>query len=62
MLLSGKHEPETHANERLKTFIEKIPRGGAQAKFDWMRFAPQDYSRLEYVVAQILHLADEPRG
>ena len=25
-----------------------------------MRFAPQDYSRLEYVVAQILHLADEP--
>ena len=60
VLLSGKHEPETHANERLKTFIEKIPRGGAQAKFDWMRFAPQDYSRLEYVVAQILHLADEP--
>ena len=51
VLLSGKHEPETHANERLKTFIEKIPRGGAQAKFDWMRFAPQDYSRLEYVVA-----------
>ena len=60
VLLSGKFEPEAKGNERLKRFIEKIPKGGLQAKFDWMRFAPDDYSRTEYVLAQILHLAEEP--
>lgn len=60
VLLSGKFEPEMHGNERLKRFIEKIPKGGLQAKFDWMRFAPEDYSRTEYVLAQILHLSEEP--
>jgi hypothetical protein len=45
-------------NQRLKRFIEKIPKGGLMAKFDWMRFAPDDLSRVELALAQILHLSE----
>ena len=61
LLVSGKLEPEVRGNERLRTFVERIPRGGGEEKFEWLRDAPcEDYSRVEYVAAQILRLADEP--
>lgn len=60
VLTGGTHEPEKYANERLKRFIDKIPRGGARERYEWLAKAPSDYSRNELVTAHILRLHERP--
>eukprot|EP00982_Pelagococcus_subviridis_P016475 31479-Pelagococcus_subviridis.AAC.37 len=60
VLISGKREPEEREHEYLCRFVDKIQNRNEQEKFNWIRRAPQHYNRFEFVISQVLQLAEEP--